>query len=297
MGQRIVVIGGGFIGLEVAENLRRRGIATAVIEATDLVLAPLDPEMASWVATELRRHDVNLRLGVSVSAINESSLTLSSGETLSSDLVVAAIGVRLDTSLAAAAGLAIGPRGGIVFDEFSRTSNHTIYAIKDATDKTDVLDGSPSLVPLANVANRHGRRVADHIAGHEVRPRRTIATAIVKVFDLAAATAGWNEKRLRESGRAYLAIHTHLLRHVSYYPAAQALAMKLLVDLVTGAILGAQVVGRDGVGKRIDVIATATSAGLLAVDLADLELAYAPPFGSAKDPVNMLGYVAQNRLS
>jgi NADPH-dependent 2,4-dienoyl-CoA reductase/sulfur reductase-like enzyme/rhodanese-related sulfurtransferase len=292
-----VVIGGGFIGVEIAENLRFRGIATTIIEATAQVLAPLDPEMAAPVANELRRHGVSLHLGDSVEAITSRDVRLASGEVVPADLVIVAIGVRPDTSLAGAAGLATGERGGIAVDEFNRTSVTSIYAIGDAAEKQDALDAAATLVPLANLANRHGRVVADHIAGRTVRPRATIGTAIVKVFDLTIATTGWNEKRLASQGRAFLAIHTHPTSHASYYPGAKVMALKLLVDPLSGAILGAQGVGTEGVDKRIDVLATAIRAGLTAPELADLELAYAPPFGSAKDPVNMLGYIAENLLS
>ena len=292
-----VVIGGGFIGLEIAENLVRRGIATTLIEAMTQVLAPLDPEMASPIADELRRHGVTLHLGDSVEAIEPQKVRLTSGEIVAADLVVVAIGVRPETGLAKKAGLAIGERGGIVVDEFNRTSVKNVYAIGDAAEKADALDGAATLVPLANIANRHGRVVADHLAGRTVRPRATIGTAIVKVFDLTVATTGWNEKRLRGEGRQFIAMHTHPNSHATYYPGAKAMSLKLLVDPGSGAILGAQGVGTEGVDKRIDVLATAIRGGLTAPELADLELAYAPPFGSAKDPVNMLGYVAENLLS
>ena len=292
-----VVIGAGFIGLELAENLTRRGIATTLVEATNQVLAPLDPEMASPVADELRRHGVALRLGDSVEALTPTDVQLASGSFVPAELVVVAIGVRPETGLARVAGLAIGERGGIVVDQFHRTSVANVYAVGDAAEKEDALDGSATLVPLANVANRHGRVVADHIAGRAVRPVSTIGTAIVKVFDLTIATTGWNEKRLLAQGRGYFAVHTHPSSHASYYPGAKSMYLKMLVDPLSGEILGAQGVGTDGLDKRIDVLATAIRAGLSAPELADLELAYAPPFGSAKDPVNMLGYVAENVLS
>ena len=292
-----VVIGGGFIGVEIAENLVHRGVPTALIEATPQVLAPLDPEMAHLVADELRHHGVALHLNDAVARITASTVELASGETLEANLVIVAIGVRPDTALARSAGLVIGALGGIEVDEFNRTSDPTIYAIGDAAEKTDALDGRASLVPLANIANRHGRVVADHIAGRRVRPVATIGTAIVKVFDLTIATTGWNEKRLVATGRQFLAVHTHPASHAGYYPGAQKIALKLLVDPETGDILGAQGVGTEGVDKRIDVIATAMRGGLTAPELADLELAYAPPFSSAKDPVNMLGYVAENLLT
>ena len=292
-----VVIGGGFIGVEIAENLVHRGVPTALIEATPQVLAPLDPEMAHLVADELRHHGVALHLNDAVARITASTVELASGETLEADLVIVAIGVRPDTALARSAGLVIGALGGIEVDEYNRTSDPSIYAIGDAAEKTDALDGRASLVPLANIANRHGRVVADHIAGRHVRPVATIGTAIVKVFYLTIATTGWNEKRLVATGRPFLAVHTHPASHAGYYPGAQKIALKLLVDPETGDILGAQGVGTEGVDKRIDVIATAMRGGLTAPELADLELAYAPPFSSAKDPVNMLGYVAENLLT
>jgi NADPH-dependent 2,4-dienoyl-CoA reductase/sulfur reductase-like enzyme/rhodanese-related sulfurtransferase len=295
--QSAVVIGGGFIGVEIAENLIHKGIKTAVIEASDQVLAPLDPEMATLVAKEMRLQKVDLRLGVSVSAINPKSVTLSDGVEIPAELVILAIGVKPDTSLAKNAGLLIGSRNGIKVDEFNRTSNPDIYAIGDVAEKTDALDGEATLVPLANLANRHGRVVADHINGRIVRPVKTIGTAIVKVFDLMIATTGWNEKRLKVSGRPYTSIHTHPNSHAGYYPDAKQMTLKLIFDPQSGEILGAQGVGIEGVDKRIDVISTAIRGNITAPELADLELAYAPPFGSAKDPVNMLGYIAENVIS
>lgn len=292
-----VIIGGGFIGIEVAENLILQGISTSVVEALPQVLAPLDPEMATFVADELVRHGAQVFLGDGVSAITTESVTLSSGEVLPSDLTIMAIGVRPDIALAKSAGLKIGERGGIDVNDFNQTSNEDIYAVGDAAEKKDSLDGSATLVPLANIANRHGRVVADHINGRDIRMVPTIGTAIVKVFDLMIATTGWNEKRLIAQKRAYQAIHTHPSSHAGYYPGAKPMSLKLLLDPTTGEILGAQGVGTEGVDKRIDIIATAIRGGLTGPQLADLELAYAPPFGSAKDPVNMLGYVAENLLS
>ncbi len=294
---RAVVIGGGFIGVEIAENLTHRSIPTSLVEATPQVLAPLDPEMAHLVADELRRNGVALHLADSVVRITDTTVELASGTVLDADLVVVAIGVRPDTALARQAGLEIGALGGIAVDEINRTSDPAIYAIGDAAEKTDALDGEASLVPLANIANRQGRVVADHIAGRRVRPVSTIGTAIVKVFDLTIATTGWNEKRLSAKGLPFYAVHTHPASHAGYYPGAAKMALKLLADPETGQILGAQGVGTEGVDKRIDVIATAMRGGLTAPELADLELAYAPPFSSAKDPVNMLGYIAENLLT
>ena len=224
------------------------------------------------------------------------SVVLASGEVLDADLVLSAIGVRPDVSLARAAGLALGARGGIAVDEFKRTSDPSIYAIGDAAEKPDALDGGPTLVPLANLANRHGRIVADHVAGVPVRPRPAIGT--VDREDLRPhrrpPPAGTSAGCARAAG-THCAIHTHPTSHAGYYPGALTCSMKLLVDRDSGQILGAQAVGPEGVDKRIDVIATAMRGGISAPELADLELAYAPPFGSAKDPVNMLGYVARER--
>ena len=292
-----VVIGGGFIGVEIAENLVHKGIETSLVEATPQVLAPLDPEMATLVSKEMVAQGVKLHLGDGVATIAQSLVTLSSGAEVPAEIVIMAIGVRPDTTLAKAAGLTIGERGGIQVDEFNRTSDVNIYAVGDAAQKTDALDGTATLVPLANLANRHGRVVADHIAGRTTRPVQTIGTAIVKVFDLMIASTGWNEKRLKAAGREYEAIHTHPNSHAGYYPDAKQMALKLLFDPKTGEILGAQGIGIEGVDKRIDVIATAMRGEITAPELADLELAYAPPFGSAKDPVNMLGYIAENIMS
>ena len=295
--EKAVVVGGGFIGLETAENLHHKGIQTTIVEAMDQVLAPLDPEMATLVAAELTGHGIELRLGSGIASVDAGGVHLANGAYLPADLVILAIGVKPDTSLAKSAGVTIGERGGIQVDQHNRTSNEWIYAIGDAAEKRDALDGSATLVPLANIANRQGRVIADHIMGRATRVVPTIGTAIVKVFDLAIAVTGWNEKRLRASGREILVLHSHPGSHAGYYPGAKTMALKIIIDPTTGLILGAQGVGKDGVDKRIDVIATAIRAGLEAVELADLELAYAPPFGSAKDPVNMLGYMAENILS
>ncbi|GAA2472368.1 FAD-dependent oxidoreductase [Terrabacter carboxydivorans] len=289
-----VIIGGGFIGLELAENLTRRGIAVTVVEAADQVMAPLDPEMVAPVQDHLRANGVALRLGASVTAIGPDSVTLSSGEQLEADLVVAAVGVRPDTRLAEDAGLETGRLGGILVDSRFRTSDPRILAVGDAVEKRDALDGEQVLVPLANTANRQGRMAADVMAGLSAHDRPVLGTAIVGIFGLRVATTGWNEKRLVAAGRPHRVVHTHPSSHATYYPGAEEMSLKLLVDRDTDAILGAQGVGREGVDKRIDVIATAIAGGITASALADLELAYAPQFGSAKDPVNLLGYVAGN---
>lgn len=293
----VTVIGAGFIGVETAENLRHRNIAVSLIEAAPQVLAPLDIELANLVATEIRKNNIDLHLSKSVVEISNESVKLADGEIISTDLVVLAIGVKPETRLAEQAGLEIGPRGGIKVNEYQQTSDTSIYAIGDAAEKVDALDHSSTLIPLANIANRHGRVVADHICGHDVRPVDSIGSAIVKVFDLTAATTGWNERKLKQGNKRYQAIHTHPGSHAGYYPGAESMHLKLLFDPSTKSILGAQAVGKEGVDKRIDVIATAIRAGLKVDELSDLELCYAPPFGSAKDPINMLGYIADNMIN
>jgi len=292
-----VVIGGGFIGVEVAENLVHQGIKTSIVEAASQLLAPLDPEMAYLVNKEMVTNGVDLYLGLSASQITEREVCLSDGQCIAAELVILAIGVKPETSLASDAGLKIGVKGGIVVDKFNLTSDPDIYAAGDATEKIDALDNNPSLVPLANIANRHGRVIADHINGRKVREVKTIGSAIVKVFDLAIATTGWNEKRLISAKRNYRVIHTHPGSHAGYYPGASTMAIKLIFDPKSGEIFGGQAIGRDGIDKRIDVIATAIRSKITAPELADLELAYAPPYGSAKDPINMLGYIAENIIS
>jgi len=292
-----VVIGAGFIGLETAENLRRAGIAVTVVEAAPQVLTPLDPEMAVLVEAELLANDVAVETGAAVTEVTDSAVVLSDGRSVPADLVVGSIGVRPDTVLAELAGLAIGPNGGIAVDGSGMTSHADVYAVGDAVEKTDAVSGGSSLVALANVANRQGRRVADHIAGLHRPSVPSAGTAIVKVFSRTAAMTGWNERRLQAAGRAYRSIHSHPWNHATYYPGAEQMSLKLLFDPLDGTILGAQAVGGSGVDKRIDVLATAMTAGIGAPALADLDLAYAPPFSSAKDPVNMLGYMSENILS
>jgi NADPH-dependent 2,4-dienoyl-CoA reductase/sulfur reductase-like enzyme/rhodanese-related sulfurtransferase len=292
-----VVIGAGFVGLETAENLAHRGIAVTIVEAATQVLTPLDPELAVLVAAELVSRGIGVETGVAVAEVSESGVVLADGRKIAGALVVGAIGVRPDAQLAKLAGLALGPSGGITVDENGRTSDPDIYAVGDAVEKRDSVGGGSSLIALANIANRQGRRVADDICGLTVRPTHSLGTAIVKVFGVTAAMTGWNEGRLRAAGRRFRAIHSHPMSHATYYPGAEPMSLKLLFDPDDGTILGAQGVGGAGVDKRIDVLATAMAAGLRADALADLELAYAPPFSSAKDPVNMLGYMAENVLS
>ena len=292
-----VVIGGGFVGLETAENLAHVGIAVTVVEAAGQILTPLDPELAILVQAELVAHGVQVETGVAVVEVTDDAVVLADGRAVPAALVVGSIGVRPDTRLAIMAGIDLGPNGGIAVTGTGQTSHADVYAVGDAVEKVDSIGGGSSLVALANVANRQGRRVADHIAGLRRPGGPSLGTAIVKVFDRTAAMTGWNETRLRAAGRPYRCIHSHPMSHASYYPGAEQMALKLLFDPVDGTILGAQAVGGSGVDKRIDILATAMTAGLRAPALADLELAYAPPFSSAKDPVNMLGYMAENILS
>jgi len=290
----VVIMGGGFIGVELAENLVQKGLRVTVVELADQVLAPLDIELAALVEKHLRKNGIEVVTGASVTAIEAESVVLSTGDRLPATLVIAAIGVRPETALAQAAGLDLGARGGILVDHHQRTSDPSIYAVGDAVVKRDAVTGEDALVPLAGPANRHGRLVADVIAGRTVSAKPVLGTAVVGVFGLVAAATGWTEKRALAAGRAVRVIHTHPANHAGYYPGAEGMSLKLVVDADTDAILGAQAVGGSGVDKRIDVIATAMRGGLTASDLADLELSYAPQFGSAKDPVNMLGFVAEN---
>lgn len=293
-----VLIGGGFIGLELAENMAERGLNVTVIERAPRILAPLDPEMAAIVTQRLRDHGVSVITQANTVDIREDAVELSDGRIIYSDIVVAAIGVRPANELAEAAGLEIGERGGIKVDEQLRTNDPAIFAIGDAAEKRDGVSGEDTLVPLAQTANRHGRLVADIIAGRsDMRRAGTLGTAIVGLFGISAATVGWNEKRARTTNRKLRIIHLHPANHAGYYPGACQLHLKLVIDADTDEILGAQAVGEDGADKRIDVIATAMRGGLKAADLADLELAYAPQFGSAKDPVNMAGFIDDNALS
>ncbi|RIX31243.1 FAD-dependent oxidoreductase [Amnibacterium setariae] len=292
-----VVVGGGYIGLETAENLVRRGLAVALVARGDQVLHTLDPEMAAPVHRVLQDAGVDLRFGAAATGVVDGAVVLEGGERLPADLVVDATGVAPRSEPAHAAGLELGPTGGIAVDARHRTSDPAILAAGDAVEKRDAVDGGPVLVALAGLANRHGRSIADVIAGEPEDAAPAIGTAIVQVFGLAVATLGWTERRLLAAGRAHRVLHTHPAQHAGYYPGATPLSIKLLVDAETDQVLGAQITGRDGVDKRIDVLATAIAGGIPASALSRLELAYAPQFGSAKDPVNLLGYVAGNLAS
>ena len=288
-----IVVGGGFIGLELAENLVHRGIATTLVEALPQVMPTLDVEMAWPLVERARFRGLDVRLSAQVHEITASGVSLADGSTIDADMTVVAVGARPNVELAVAAGLEMENAGGVVVDDQQRTSDPHIWAVGDVALKKR--PEGVSLVPLAGLANRHGRLAADSIAGREAKAVTAFGTSIVGFFGMAAASTGYTERVLASQGRAMRIIHTHPINHAGYYPDAVQMAMKLIVDPETDVILGAQAVGEEGVDKRIDVIATAMAAGMTATDLIDLELAYAPQFASAKDPVNLLGYVNENR--
>ena len=304
---RAVVVGGGYIGLEMAEQLARHGgLSVSVVEAFPQVMAPLDPEMAAWLHLELRQHGVELHLGNPVAAFEApaegesaraSVVVLKGGQRLPADCVILGLGVRPEASLAKQAGLEIGARGGIRVNEHMQTSDPKIWAVGDAVEVRDANTGEWSLVALAGPANRQGRIAADNIFGRPARYQGTWGAAVLRLFDLTAGCTGANEKTLRAAGIPYQALHLHAGSHAGYYPGAEPIAIKILFAPDTGKLLGAQAVGRDGVDKRLDVFATALKGGMTVHDLAELELAYAPPYGSAKDPVNLAGMAAQNVLA
>ncbi len=295
-----VVVGAGFIGLEMVENLVHRNIRTTVVELMDQVLPPLDKEMTTPLAESLAAHGVKLLLGDAAEAFESAGeglvVRLKSGKRLPAQLVVLGIGVRPESKLAAQAGLEVGPRGGIRVNEQLQTSDPEIYAVGDAIEVRDVVSGDATQVPLAGPANRQGRLAADHIFGRQVRYRGTQGTAIVGVFQHTAAMTGASEKVLKRRQQPYRAVYVQPGHHAGYYPGAEPMTLKLLFDPVTGKILGAQAVGGAGIDKRIDVLAVAIQAGMTVFDLEEMELAYAPQYGSAKDPINMAGFVAAGML-
>ena len=295
-----VVIGAGYIGLEVAENLTRRGVATTVVQQGDQVLASFDAEMTTPVAACLRANGVGLVFGDTAEAIDATpdglSVRLRSGRVLPAQLVVVGVGVRPEGRLAAEAGLEVGPRGGVWVDDRLRTSDPDIFAAGDAVETTDFVTGERTQVPLAGPANRQGRVAADNALGRDSRYRGTQGTAVVGLFGTTAAMTGASEKTLRRLGTPYRKVYVHPAHHAGYYPGAEAMTLKLLFAPVTGRLLGAQGVGGAGVDKRIDVLAVAIQARMTGFDLEEVELCYAPQFGSAKDPVNMLGFVAAGLL-
>ncbi|MGE5415252.1 MAG: FAD-dependent oxidoreductase [Acidobacteriota bacterium] len=296
--QRAAVIGGGFIGLEMAENLSTRGLQVSVVEMSDQVMPPLDPEMAALVHRYLRSQRIELCLGDGAVSLDGdglvSQLTLKSGKTIPADIVVMGIGVKPEVELAREAGLTIGAVGGIEVDEFLRTSDPNIFAVGDAIQVKGYIGGQQVMIPLAGPANKQGRIAADNICGRLTKYEGTLGTAIAKLFDMSIAATGMNEKMLKKMNINYEVSYTHPAPHATYYPGGAPMSMKLIFVPASGDLLGAQIVGFDGVDKRIDVLATAIRKGFTVFDLQELELAYAPPFSSAKDPVNMAGYVAGN---
>lgn len=298
---RAVVVGAGFIGVELVENFLRRGLHTDVVELQDQIIPVVDREMATPLAEAMAARGASLRLRDSVESIRASdggglALALKSGERLHADLVVLGVGVRPENRLAADAGLEIGPRGGIRVDASMRTSDPSIYAVGDAVETREFPSGRAVQVPLAGPANRQGRIAADAIFGRGSTFRGVQATAIVGFFEHALATTGKTEKALRGEGLDYSKVYIHANHHAGYYPGAKPMSIKVLFEPGTGRLLGAQVAGSEGVANRINVLATALQAGMTVRDLAQVELAYAPQFGSAKDPVNMAGFVASNVL-
>ncbi len=296
-----VIVGGGFIGLEMAENLVHRGLSVTVVEMLEQVMPPLDPEMARPVQEHLEKHGVKVALGDGVAGFEERggqvSVKTKSGAEHAGDIVILAIGVRPETALAKTAGLETGARGGIRVDEHMRTSDTNIWAVGDAVEVRDVVTGEWTLIPLAGPANRQGRIAADVICGRESRFRGVQGTAICGVFDIAVASTGASEKSLKRAGiDDYGKVYLHPANHVGYYPGAKPINLKLLFRKSDGRILGAQAVGEAGVDRRIDVIATAIQFGGTVFDLEESELCYAPQFGGAKDPVNFAGMIAANSL-
>ena len=300
--RRTAIVGAGFIGLEMAENLHEAGVEVAIVEMADQVMTPVDYSMAAIVHQHLQQKDVRLYLKTAVSAFekkeNGISVMFRSGEKIEVDLVILSIGVRPVVSLAVEAGLEIGPRGGIKVNEYLRTSDSSIYAVGDAIEYPHPVDGRPWLNYLAGPANRQARIVADNMVfGDKVRYEGSIGTSIAKVFDLTVAAAGMSAKRLKESGIDYRSITIHPNSHAGYYPGAASMTVKLLFSPADGRLFGAQIVGYDGVDKRIDLIAQVIKNGGVVSDLVRTEHAYAPPYSSAKDPVALAGYVAENVLS
>lgn len=315
--EHATVVGGGFIGLEMMEAFHQLGIKTTLIEMADQVMTPVDREMAGFAHAEIRQKGIDLKLGVALEAVEyvanehiaslesgedsahqhiegELNLTLNNGETLTTDILIMAIGVRPETKLAQEAGLQIGELGGIYTNEMMQTSDPSIYAVGDAVEEKDFVTGSQTLVPLAGPANRQGRMAADNMLGRQETYQGTQGTAICKIFDLAVASTGKNEKQLKHEGIDYENVYVHTASHASYYPGAEIVSFKMLFDPKTGKIFGAQAVGKDGVDKRIDVMAVAQRAGMTVDQLQHLELTYAPPYGSAKDVINQAAFVATN---
>ena len=296
--KKAVVIGAGFIGLEMAESLAQRGMEVTIVEKAPHVLPPFDEEMAAYIRKELVANGVKLYTGLAAESFEEKGkiVVLENGERLESDVTLMSVGVKPETTVALTAGVQTGLRGGIVVDDQYETSQKDIYAVGDAIVVKQQINGEDTMIALASPANRQGRQVADVISGLKRKNKGSIGTAIVRVFKMAAASTGLNERQLQQGDEAYEVIHIQGKSHAGYYPNAKTIVLKLLFHPTTGKIYGAQAIGEDGVDKRIDIIATAIKAGMTVQELPELEFTYAPPFGSAKDPVNMAGYVALNLM-
>ena len=292
-GARAVVVGGGYIGVEMAENLAHAGLDVTIVEMADHLIAPLDFDMAADVHNYVRGKGIHLLLGTAVTGAEPGFVCTSQGK-IPADLIVLSIGVRPESSLAKACGLPCNARGGIQVDEHMRTADPDIYAVGDAVEVRDFVTGDPAMVPLAGPANREGRIAADNLFGRDSVYTGTQGSAILKIFDMAVATTGLSEKAARSKGIDCDKIFTYSANHASYYPGSTMLSIKVVFEKGGGRLLGAQIVGFDGVDKRCDVLATAIRFGATVQDLTRLELCYAPPFGSAKDPVNMVGFVGEN---
>lgn len=299
-----VVVGGGFIGLEMAENLHHAGLSVSIVEATDQVMAPVDPEMAEILHNNIRSKGVGLYLADGVASFEDKGASvdvkLSSGTVLSADIVILSIGVRPNSQIAKDAGLELNARGGIIVNDHMQTADPDIYAAGDVVEVEDFIFGDRTMVPLAGPANKQARIVADNICGIPSTYKGTQGSSVAQVFDMAAASTGANEKALIRRGlvrgKDYTSILINQNSHAGYYPGAVPIYLKLLFSVDGGKIYGAQIIGQDGVDKRIDTIGTAIRLGAGVSALKDLELAYAPPFNSAKDPVNMAGFTAENVL-
>ena len=290
----VAILGAGFIGIELAENIRHMDIPVTIIQRSNSILGQFDPEMVQPMQAKLEKHGVKILLNTEADHITKDHVVLKDGRKVEAGLVFTAAGVDPDNSLAKAAGLKIGTTGGLWVDDQQRTSDPDIFAAGDAVEKHGELTGEQTLVPLANLANRHGRLIADVIAGRHVKAHAATGTVILGAFGHAVGISGLSERAATKAGIAHQVIHIHPNNHAGYYPGSKRLSMKVLFDPASGKILGAQANGEDGVDKRIDVIATAMHGGLTIDDLMDLELAYAPQFGSAKDAINIAGYVGDN---
>jgi NADPH-dependent 2,4-dienoyl-CoA reductase/sulfur reductase-like enzyme/rhodanese-related sulfurtransferase len=295
-----VVVGAGFIGLEMTENLVDRGVKTTVVEMLDQVMAPLDYEMAALVHAHLKEKGVDCRLGCAVTGFSKEReriiVSTDNAGKIPCDVVILSIGIRPENRLAREAGLDLGPRGGIKVNALMMTSDPDIFAVGDAVEIRDFVTGLPTMTALAGPANKQGRIAADNAMGRRSIFKGALGTSVVKVFDMTVAATGANEKTLRKHDIPHVVSYTHSGSHASYYPGARMMAIKLVFSPANGRLLGAQIVGMEGVDKRIDVLATAIRGSMTVYDLEELELAYAPPYSSAKDPVNIAGFVAANAL-